>query len=124
MSPIETALTAAHNLLWVDHLLVEALEAARKDRQWFEPTYDQDLKEVRAHLDEVELEATKASNLCEDEGLTALAGWCRKIANRVSQAKRFRAADKTAIDDLKVLTCAGRNALDAAEEIVAEYSRV
>lgn len=124
MTPIELALKAAHDLLWVDHFLVEALEAARKDKQWFEPSYDRDLLEVRDHLDKVELEALKASNMCEDEGLTALAGWCKKIANRVNQAKRFRSADKTAIDDFKVLTCGARNALDAAEEIAAEYSRV
>lgn len=124
MSTITDALNAAHDLLYADHLLEESLEAARKDRQWFEPTYGQQLKEVSAHLDGVELEAFQAANLCEDAGLTALSNWCKKFAARTSLAKRMGKADRSALDDMKILTAQGRDALDAAEEIAEQYTRV
>lgn len=114
---VNAALNAAHVLLTEDHHLVEALAASRRGRTWARLEYDRDRVEVSAHLDSVEMEAVKASNLCADAGLTALADWCEKIANRISLAKREGDRDRIAEDELKVLTCQGRQALAEADTV-------
>ena len=123
--PLDQALTAACVLLTKDHFLVEALSAARRGRVWFRPDeyFEFNSIETAAHLDKVEMEATHAANMCANVGLTALANCCKKIADRILLAKRQGTDDCDALADLSKLTTAGRDALDAAEEIAAEYSR-
>lgn len=121
---LDAAITAATILFTEDHYLVEALSAARRGRVWFRPDYDMDLVEVSAHLGKVAAEADEAACLCYVAGLYDLSRLCERIAQRITLAKHAYTADITAIPDLSRLTVAGRDALDAAEEIAAEQSRV
>jgi hypothetical protein len=124
MTTIDLALNAATILLTEDRQMPEALSACRRGRSFFRHDYTFDLIDVADHLNAVELEADKAANLCANAGLPALAELCKRVANRISLARRQGTDDCDALADLSKLTTAGVEALDAAEEIAAEYSRV
>ena len=123
MSAIEKALNAATALLTEDHFLVEAISAAKSGRVWFRPDYDRELVEVSVHLSKVAAQADEAACLCYVAGLHELSRLCERFAQRIALAKHTGTADVVAIPDLSRLTVAGRDALDAAEEIAAEQSR-
>jgi len=124
MSTTTDALNAATILLTEDRQMVEALSASRRGRSLFRHDYAFGLVDVVDHLTAVELEADKAANLCANAGLVALAELCKRVANRIGLAKREGIFDRSALADLSKLTTAGREALDAAEEIAAGYTRV
>lgn len=125
-SQLDQALNAACVLLTEDHSLLECLTAIQRKRHWFRPEDDFSLDPmiVADHMDAVELEATSAATLCSDAGLTALAGVCTQIANRVALAKRMGAGDRSALSDLQRITSDGRIKLDASCDIASEYSRL
>lgn len=124
MSTIEMALNAATILLNEDHQMPDALSACRRGRLFFRDEWTFDLVDVADHLTAVELEADKAANFCANAGLVALAEICKRVANRIGLAKRQGTDDCDALADLSKLTTAGREALDAAEEIAEQYTRV
>ena len=112
----EKALDLATVLLTDDHLMAEALEAHGKGHLWFYLPGGGDLIALDVHLEEVAYEAAAVRSACRFAGLSDLADICEKIDLRICKTCVIGKTDAAAcLADIKTLTTAGREALDAPE---------
>lgn len=111
------AVESATDFLTGPHHLLQALVALQRGRVLFRPEPFADPLSVRAHLEQVAIDAENVRITCHRAGLSHLAGLCNQIANRIDDA--LRASHPNIDDASRVLrvVCAATEALADADPL-------